>query len=297
MAHKTATVAERIRLTFGSLTAAERRIGQILLSNYPVAGLKTVQSLAERAEVSPATIVRFIKAIGFSGFRQFQDTLRDEVALRGHSTLSQTTNSDRVEHLRKAGAAERNIHGDSWYAPSLSALLDSTQETFSSLPRHEVDAFTELLADPKKRIRVCGGQFSHVAAQHLVSQLSLFRGGISLVPADPLQLANELLDLRHRRDVWVFFDFRRYSTHLHEIAAQAKAQGAQIALITDRWLSPIAAYASPVLTSHVEAAGPSDSIVPALTLVEVLCECAVQQLGDLGLNRLQKIEEMRDKRF
>ena len=57
-------VGELVRQRMGALSASERRLGQVLLAFYPVAGLESLTRFAERAGVSPATVTRFITKLG-----------------------------------------------------------------------------------------------------------------------------------------------------------------------------------------------------------------------------------------
>jgi DNA-binding MurR/RpiR family transcriptional regulator len=294
-AHKTNTnseqhsVAERINARFGELTSTEKRIARILLADYPVAGLNTVHSLGASASVSAASVVRFTKSLGFAGFRDFQKSLRVEMRAREDSTLSQA---------RASESPSASVLSQTPVDPvthSLRTLMQETTQTFESLRRHEFDALVDLLADTDKHIYACGGQFSDVLARHLVSQMSLFRSRASMVPADPLQRANALLGANASAQAWIFFDFRRYAKDLEALATLAHNNGARVVLVTDRWLSPIASVADIVLTCRVEALGPSDTLVPGLTLVEVLCERAVEKLDNRGLEHLSSVEPLRSE--
>src|SRR3546814_16421731 len=65
-----------------SLTRSESRIVQLLLADYPVAGLGSASSLAKRAGVSDPTVARFVTKFGFETFAAFQATLLEEVEAR-----------------------------------------------------------------------------------------------------------------------------------------------------------------------------------------------------------------------
>ena len=68
---------------------------------------------------------------------------------------------------------------------------------------------------------------------------------------------------------------------------QAAARGgARVVLVTDPWLSPLAAVASAVLAAEVTAPSPFDSLVPALAVVEALIAAAVRELGDAPRARI-----------
>ena len=81
-------VGELVRQRMGALSASERRLGQVLLAFYPVAGLESLTRFAERAGVSPATVTRFITKLGLRGYPEFQDSLRQELQERLSSPLT-----------------------------------------------------------------------------------------------------------------------------------------------------------------------------------------------------------------
>ena len=280
------SVIERINVRFASLTAAERRVARTLMSDYPVAGLGSVHRLAKQAGVSAATIVRFVKSLGFAAYREFQDCLREEVQARQDSALALA--------LRKPPAPSGpDADPLAGLRAAQHAYIEGIEHTFAALRPSEVEQLVGWLADPQIRIVSLGGAFSGALMRHLVDELSLFRDGVRECPARPLRQADLLLEAGGRQTVWVVFDFRRYAPETERLAAQARAQGARIALITDQWLSPIAKFADVVLSCRVQAAGPSDTLVPALALLDALCEAAVVRLGAPGRERLARIEPLR----
>ena len=61
------TVAERLRLMSGELTAAERKLMAALFANYPMAGLGSITDFAREADVSTPSVLRLAKKLGFLG--------------------------------------------------------------------------------------------------------------------------------------------------------------------------------------------------------------------------------------
>ena len=78
-------VGELVRQRLDSLSPAERRLARALLATYPI--VESVARFAERARVSPPTVTRFITKLGFHGYPEFQENLRDEVQARLSSPL------------------------------------------------------------------------------------------------------------------------------------------------------------------------------------------------------------------
>ena len=58
------TVAERLRLMSGELTAAERKLMAALFANYPMAGLGSITDFAREADVSTPSVLRLAKKLG-----------------------------------------------------------------------------------------------------------------------------------------------------------------------------------------------------------------------------------------
>jgi hypothetical protein len=96
-----ASVAERIRTHLPSASAAERRIGRALLASYPAAGLDTAGRLAAAAGVSTASVVRYVASLGFAGYREFQDALREELDDRTFSPLTVCVRSSMTAPSRR----------------------------------------------------------------------------------------------------------------------------------------------------------------------------------------------------
>src|SRR5258708_6974722 len=83
-----ARIGELVRQRQTSLSTAERKLARVLLASYPIAGLESVARFAERAGVSPPTVTRFITKLGFRGYPEFQELLRQEVQARLSSPLA-----------------------------------------------------------------------------------------------------------------------------------------------------------------------------------------------------------------
>ncbi|MDO5744893.1 MAG: MurR/RpiR family transcriptional regulator [Micrococcaceae bacterium] len=276
------TVGERIASAMQELSPSGRRVARKLLSEYPVAGLDTVASLAIGAGVSGPTVFRFVKALGFESFRDFQSALRSEVGARHESNLSQTvrTVTEGQEETRSALHEVRE------------AQVRGIEHTYAMVRDTEIEHVAELLANRKRKILTFGGAFSNILATHLLTQLSPMRPGIQTLPSNTVAAAAILEDLG-RMDVAVIFDFRRYDAVSEKRARIARDHGAIVILVTDRWLSPVAASADHVLTVDVVASGPSDTLVPALALLEAVCELVTNSLGRSAVDRLGRVDPIR----
>lgn len=263
----------------GQLTAAERRVARAFLASYPIAGLENVAQLAERAGVSGPTVVRFATKLGFAGYSELQEALRNEVQEKLASSLSQY-------------AEEPPPDGDGVVPFSLQVFRAELDRTFAAVSEHELECVVDLLADTRYEVLCTGGRFSQILAFYLFAHLNMMRPRCRYIVAAPTPRWDELVDVG-KRTVLAVFDYRRYQNSTIEFSQRAREKGAQIVLFTDPWLSPVAADARYVLTATVRAPSPFDSLVPALAMVEAVVAGLAVKLGPQARPRIAELERLR----
>jgi DNA-binding MurR/RpiR family transcriptional regulator len=273
-------VGELVRQRLNDLSPAERKLARVLLASYPIAGLESVARFAERAQVSPPTVTRFITKLGFSGYPEFQETLRHEVQARLSSPLTRYRDDQ----------PERGT--ESVLSDALDVAADNLKATVDVLSHRDVNEAVEIIGDVRRRVMVLGGRVSAPLARYLAAQLHLLRPGIALVDSERSAPAQQLIDMR-KGDVLVVFDYRRYQSDTIESARVAAAQGCNVILFTDPWLSPASGFARQVIVTSVDMVGPFDSLVSAMAVVEGVVAAVLGRLGPRAQSRMQSLERLR----
>jgi DNA-binding MurR/RpiR family transcriptional regulator len=273
-------VAELVRNRLNSLSPAERKLARVLLASYPIAGLESVARFAERAQVSPPTVTRFITKLGFSGYPEFQETLRHEVQARLSSPLTRYRDDQ----------PERGT--ESMLSDALDVAADNLKATLEVLSHRDVNEAVEIIGDVRRRVMVLGGRVSAPLARYLAAQLHLLRPGIGLVDSERSAPAQQLIDMR-KGDVLIVFDYRRYQSDTIESARVAAAQGCNVIVFTDPWLSPASGFARQVIVTSVDMVGPFDSLVGAMAVVEGVVAAVLSRLGPRAQSRMQSLERLR----
>src|SRR5687767_11878282 len=109
------------RLTEGAdaFSRNQRALARYVLKNYESVAFATVSDLAEQSSVSEATVVRFAKALGFSGYPEFQKEVRRllRADLRGVERFKLGIETTRLQTPLDAIAAKER--------ENISALYDS----------------------------------------------------------------------------------------------------------------------------------------------------------------------------
>lgn len=276
------TVAEVLRQHLATLTPAERSVAREMLADYPRSGLETVARLAQRAGVSPPSVVRLVTKLGYAGYPDLQEHLRQELAARSMSPLQQY--AERAVEVPRSARADGGALGD-----AEQVLVGGIRETFEGLPADRLEATLRLVCDPSRRILTIGGRFSSAVATYLHAHLQLLRPYAVLVAPGAMERAALLLDVG-RRDVVVAYDFRRYQRDTVAFGEQAKDRGASLVVFTDPWLSPLANRADVVLPCTVTAPSPFDALTPAMALTEALIAAMAERLGDVPKARIEDFE-------
>lgn len=279
---KQATAEERIRAALPDLTRAERQLAAHMLHNFPVAALGPVTTLARGAGVSGPTVVRLVQKLGFSGYPEFQALLRDEIGEKLASPLAKRD---------KWTASAPDQHILNRFAGTVVANLEAT---LGQIDHAGFDAVADLIADPERRIYMMGGRITHAIADYFCSVLTVMREDVVLMSDMSNTWPPALLNMGER-DVLIVFDIRRYETSVLKVAELAREQGAEVVLITDRWISPAAAHASHLMPCHIEVPSAWDSTVSLLFLVEALLAAVQSRNWEETKARLTRMEALYER--
>ncbi len=275
-------IEDQMRAALPEMTRAERQLATHVLRHYPVAALGSITALAKAAEVSTPTVVRLVQKLGFKGYPDFQNSLRGEVEAMLVSPLA--------KHERWAGGVP-DTHILNRFADAVVANL---QATLHQIDHAEFDATARLLADPSRRVFALGGRITHAMADYFVTLMKVVRPDVTLMSDMSNTWPPALLDMK-AGDVLLVFDIRRYENTVLQVVEMAVEQGAEVVLITDRWVSPAASHARHTLSCHIEAPSAWDSTVSILVLVETLL-AAVQDLSwGQTEARMKRLEELYDR--
>lgn len=275
------SAAELIHRYLDRLTPTERKPARLLLANYPVVGLEPLATFARRAEVSHPTILRFIAKLGYDGYADFQAELRSELEARLKSPLAK-------RHDNASGSADT----DDFLAEYAEAAAENIRQSVASMPRSEFEGALGLLGDTKNTLYLLGGRFTDAVAGYVYMHLRVLRPRVHHVSGPPVSWSEYVLDM-DRHAVVVVFDIRRYQDDLIRFADEAAGRGARIILVTDNWLSPIAAHAEYVLAARIEVPSNWDSVVAMTTLMETLIAALNNRQWRRLKGRIHELERMR----
>lgn len=266
-------MADRIAQAGATLTKAERRVAESVVTDPQRVAFGTVADLAESAAAGAATVVRLAAKLGFDGFTALQAAVQIELA----------------RQLRPAAERIRQPAAHDVLSRQAQVEVANVEATLAGVDGSALDELVTRLADGSARVFVLSGDASRGVAQQFVGDLELLRDDVFLIDGNEVAVRRQVALLRST-DAVVVLDLRRYDRWLVDAVAGAAASGAWIVALVDSVLSPLASTAARTLTVSAAGSGPFDSHVGTLALLNAVCTAVADRLRAAATGRLDRIE-------
>ena len=276
------TIAERLQTKVDTLTRAERQLSDTIMENYPVSGLGSITTVAEKADVSTPTVARLVQKLGFKGFPEFQKQLRKE--------LEATISGPIAKHDKWAGDAP-DTHILNQFTE---AVMKNIKKSLAQIDPAIFDASCKLLADENRSVYVVGGRITRALADYFFLHMQVIRPNVTLVQSISNAWPHYLLNMK-KGDVIVIFDVRRYENSTLMLAELAAKKDVEIILLTDQWVSPISKLTDMVFGSRIVVPSAWDSSVTSLLLLETILAEVQGIIWPQTRRRMQELEDMFDE--
>ena len=266
--HKPFRALPLVRAHLASLPPALQRIGKYVLENPDLVTGQTASELGVATDSGPASIVRFCRAVGFSGLPDFK------YALAGDLT---------AQRYELAGDGPE-VPGSHRISDALSArVIAATRETQSLLDPQSVERLADAMV-AASRIDAYGAAVSGLVAEYLAFRL--LRVGLPAHAIVDATYAAYVSSGLGPGSVAIAISESGMTPDTVEALRRAKAAGAMTAVITHRRDGPIVKYADEVLlTSGIESPVTGAKSIIAFTnliAIEVLASVLTYKLDLLG---------------
>ena len=266
---------QKVYAQLDSMTRTERSAADYFLNNPDSFAFLTLDKLAVKIGISTASIIRFCQRLGFYGYKDFQETLRNGMSTRLSLPVkmeqNKTTQMDQLLHR------------------VVSDGIQAMEQTFKTLPADVLARAVELLEEGH-RVFTFGLRESYAPAHYLYTRLITVRDHVSILDAGFHTMLEPLLDL-NANDVVVVFLFQRYTEQSLRMLPLLKATGASLILITSHPCEePLSSHADVVLPCHVENNGIKNTYLAPMALADYFCNALGQ--AEHAADRLDHIETL-----
>jgi DNA-binding MurR/RpiR family transcriptional regulator len=271
---------QRLEDHLPSLTKSQQRIASYLLASYDEAAFLPAADLAKRLAVSQATLVRFAKAIGYSGFRDLRQCLQGFFR-------AEATPASRLQHKLSELASSQGHVLTKVLAMEVQYLTEASQ----SVDPADFDRAVDILLSGR-RIFVFASGPSGILAD--LAELRLRRLGIlTIAMTESGRHLLEKLQLFQPGDVVLVAGFHHVRPEIVAVLDYARATDCRSILLTDT-LGPalrdkpdviLAARRGPVSTFH--------SLTVPMSILNTLILAVAMARPDESLTALNRLQQLR----
>jgi DNA-binding MurR/RpiR family transcriptional regulator len=264
---------DRIKAGRDDFSRSERRVGEVVLADPESVAFGTVATVAELADTSGPTVIRFANRLGFDGYRDLQQAVRDELG----------------RLLRPAASRIRSTATGDVIARTVQVEVENVTASLNAIDPDEFDRAAALLVDPTRALHVIPSEQTRPVGAALAAELGILRDRVRLVFGTEFRVASLLAGVR-RGDVVLAVDLHRYERWVVHAQGVALEMGARPIAITDSALSPLAGH-GPTFVARAEASGPFDSLIGVHAIANALVAEVAQRLRRQASRRLDRLEQ------
>ncbi len=231
------------------------------------------REVAKRYEVDAATVVRTVQALGYDGFADFADDLRQHLMTRMTPYTA----------LKAATREKRSIadHVDG----SLQKAHDNLNQLRSHLDRNKVVELAKLI-NRSRRVLVVGGDFAASLANYFAYGLSALGFDAEAPVASEGNLQHKVNALT-RKDMLIAISFGQCLRVTVEAAQRAASRGVTTLGITDSETTPLARCCQRHLIAGVVSPSFLNSYVAPMALISAVHVACAHLDWKRSLNRLK----------
>ncbi|MCC8194642.1 MAG: MurR/RpiR family transcriptional regulator [Deltaproteobacteria bacterium] len=256
---------------------ARRKVVTFLLQKPEEAAFMTIEGLAEVSGVSAGMVSRTVREMGFDGFADMQNQIR-QVVRRNISR------SARLRRARQEGASFRDTIR--WELKNLARLIKLNSE-------ETVQKAAGMLAKASA-VHVLGLRSSFAPAYSLAFGLGQIREYVYLMDLGSGLLAEQAKRLA-AGELMVLISFPRYVRESLLMAQEARTAGCQILAITDSFSSPLAMQADIALLAPFESSSYFNSTIAMYGITNALLVETAQALGEKGVQELERLNAIEQR--
>jgi len=266
----------RVRESLADLHPAERRVGEFLCDFPGELASYNAQELATLANVSKATVSRFVRRLGFENYEQARRLAREE---------SQTGSRLFLSHPSKHEDTE-------WLAADIAQGKENLERTLGRIGESHLDEFVRRLLSARK-VWVIGFRSSFAFATYLQWQLTQVIENIVAIPRGGETLGEHLSGVTEK-DCVVVFALRRRLVGIDAMMDVIVKTGSDVAYVTDEG-AEMRHDVGWHFRCQTSSPGPLFNHISVMALCHQIVTRAIVCAGSDGRNRLRHIESLNER--
>ena len=268
---------DQIRDSYPTLSKGHQKLADYIINNPKEGAFLSINALSRETGISAATITRFVRVMGCSGYQEFQREVYD-------ARLQQTPFSKLKSELQRVDSSD----GDG-EDPILLALRSDAQmieSLYTQQNRVALDRSTTLLRKAR-RIYILGNGSSYAVAYLLGFMLRRMYGNVQLLEASTGALSSTLCDVS-AEDCLIAVAYSRYTKLTCDTVSYCRKKGCAVIALTDSMTSQVALESTEMLIA------PRDEYFSPVCAM-AMCSCLIAALGQYDAPQMLARMEQQDQ--
>jgi len=265
---------------YKNLTKSEKQIADYLRKNQEESAFLSAGELANRLDLSEATLVRFARSLGFDSYPAMREVLQENFRRRvTHSTRLRS----RLDELRETGDIFERL---------VASEIDYMTQSLESVNRDALHQAVDLIKN-RKRIFIFGVGPSVPLVESMKIRLERFGRQVIPLTTAGREFLEPLLSITENNLLFVicFFDV---SPALQLVLDYAREVHCPVIMLTDTLGSIIGEKADVVLSAkRGPVAGFHSLVVPMTIINSILLALASEESG--VMENLDKLDQLRER--
>lgn len=274
-------ISQRINKMYSTFSKGQKKIANAIINDYDKVAYMTAAKLGILVGVSESTVVRFANELGFEGYSEFQRAIQELVRTK-------LTPNQRIEVTKQrmgSGDILENV---------MESDISKIRYTLDRINRDTFNKSVDLILSAKN-IYVMGARSTEPLALVLKYNLSLIFDNVKFVqPTSTAEVFEQMFNI-NSDDVLIAFSFPRYSSKMISAVKYAKQNGAGVVVFTDSEISPLAEYATCLLTAQSDMASFMDSLVAPISIINAIIVAITGRCEKQITSRFDKLEKVWDE--
>ena len=277
MVKNASTLHKIIDEKFDSLAAKGKLLAEFVLSNPDKAVFMTTRQLAAAVGASEATVVRFVRQLGFESYALFISTLRDVI--------------DRELTLMERGELRHTVPGGD--DKELDRLVDQDIRNINAMHKGlNLDTVKQVRTAIRSasRVYVIGSRLSYSSAHYLGWTLSKIRSDVLILNGSD-STSMDRMTFAPSDGLVIMIATSRYPNELIRMGKIAHRQGMGQILITDSPSCPLIQFSDHVLVAPQRSIPYLGSPVSVISLCHYLLHSLASEMGDELKSHQERLEQ------
>ena len=265
------------KLISKSLTKIEKLIANFFYHNENRLYFLTSTEIGEELKISDTSVIRFVKKLGYSSFKEFKNDIRRQVS---EKILTPTV---------KLSLNEEMLKNNNLVDIFLESINKNIEKTLNINNLEKIEKAISLILKSRKKF-VVGFKSTSGVASFFGLRLGFVLENVKTYSLNNSELIKDIIDIK-KGDCLFLIAHPKYSKTYQLLIEQAKTMEASIIIVTDRAVSPVANLGDVTLLTEVGGLSYFNSIVPTQSLLEFILTFISRGLDENSKNRLISINK------